>query len=63
MSTGRSIYLKLCEAPDLAAAAAQLSCDDLAEAARYVARLRGKGISAQVWGVIQDALSEKGAKK
>lgn len=60
--SGRKIYQQICEAPDLAAAVSRLSCEELAAAAQYVATLKGRGISAQVWGVIQDALTEKGTK-
>lgn len=62
MRGGRKIYLELCEAPDLAAAVARLSCEDLAAAAQYVARLKARGLSAQVWGAIREALEEKGIK-
>lgn len=58
----RQIYLHLCEAPDLSAAVSRLSCDELAAVAQYLARLAGRGISAQVWGAVRSALEEKGIK-
>lgn len=54
----RALYQQLCEAPDLAAAVAALSCDELTGVAGYVAKLKSRGIAAQVWGVIQEALEK-----
>ena len=60
-STGRDIYLKLCEAPDLRAAVNALKIEDLTAVAEYLAKGKRRGISAQVWGEVQQVLTEKGA--
>lgn len=60
MKSPRAIYQELCEAPDLSAAVAGLPCEELTAVAGYVAKLKNRGIAAQVWGVIQEALTEKG---
>jgi len=61
MRKPRAIYQELCEAPDLSAAVAALPCEELTTVAEHMAKLKNRGIAAQVWGVIQEAL-EKAAK-
>lgn len=59
MKSPRAIYQELCEAPDLSAAVDALPCDELTAVAGYMAKLKNRGIAAQVWGVIQDALEKQ----
>lgn len=61
MKTGREIYLSLCEAPDLTAAVSGLAAEDLTAVAEYLAKGKRRGISAQVWGEVQRALTEEAA--
>ena len=63
MKTGREIYLKLCEAEDLSGAVTDLPIEDLTAVAEHLAKGRRRGISAQVWGEVQQALTERGNAK
>lgn len=56
---GRDIYLNLCEAGDLSAAVRALSIDDLTAVAEYLGKSPRRGISAQVWGEVQQSLTER----
>lgn len=58
----REIYHTLCEAPDLRSAVKSLSCEDLTAVAGYLSGLKNKGIAAQVWGEVQEALAKEVAK-
>lgn len=55
----RDIYHKLCEAEDLRSAVRALSCEDLTAVAGYLSGLKNKGIAAQVWGEVQEALTRE----
>lgn len=61
MKAGRDIFLRLCEAPDLGAAARALTVDELTAVAEHLAKGKRRGISAQVWGEVQQTLTEKGS--
>lgn len=58
----RDIYHQLCEAEDLRSAVRALSCEDLTAVAGYLAGLKNKGIAAQVWGEVQEALAKEVAQ-
>ncbi|MDP3851976.1 MAG: hypothetical protein Q8Q59_15850 [Luteolibacter sp.] len=58
----RDIYHALCEAGDLRAAVNALSCEDLTAVAGYLSGLKPKGIAAQVWGEVQEALAKEVAQ-
>ena len=53
----RDIYHQLCEAGDLRAAVHALNCEELTAVAGYLSWLKNKGIAAQVWGEVQEALA------
>jgi len=58
----REIYHLLCDAPDLRGAVRALSCAELTAVAGYLSGLKNKGIAAQVWGEVQEALAKEVAK-
>jgi hypothetical protein len=60
--SGRAIYQRLTEAPDLTEEARRLSPAELTEVSVYISKLKGGGISAQVFGVVS-ALMQKSARK
>lgn len=48
-----TLYRRLCDAPDLDAAASKLSIDDLTKVAEHIEKLpKGGGVPAQIGGVI-----------
>lgn len=54
-----TLYQRLCNAPDLDAAAARLSLAELAAVAEYIATLpKGGGVPAQIGGVITAKINE-----
>ena len=55
----REIYQMLCEAGDLRAAVRGLPCEELTAVAGYLSKLKNKGIAAQVWGEVQEALDQE----
>lgn len=61
MNDGRATYLELCEAADLAAAVSNLTPSELTAVAEYLAGGKRRGISALVWGEVQQALTERGS--
>jgi hypothetical protein len=58
----REIYRQLCEAPDPEAAVRALSCEELTAVAGYLATLKCRGIAAQIWGIVQEALEQEAGK-
>ena len=58
--TGREIYQRICEQPDIDAAVSRLPCGHLATLAEYLAKLRpAGGVPSQVWGVVSAKLTAK----